>query len=131
MNNAIPIDLDLLERTIRDLTEVLDRLHKEREAIDSRINELSHRIDTLRGLLSKITTRSGGKKRRLRKGQGDAVVSELFDSLHRDKGFSMVEIKEQTGIPLSSVSRILRRSSAYTEGEDRLWRKKGLGEKTG
>ena len=115
---------DLLEDTICDLEDTIDRLSRERADLDSRLTDVKSRCDEWREILAQVS-RNGTTttpRRRARKGENLCRINELFNKVGPSAKFSMADIARKTGIPWSSVRNELNRAtSRFGEDTDGFW----------
>lgn len=120
----VEIDQLMLEQTVNDLVHSLECLTKERDALNQRISESQSRVEALKLKLAQAVKNGGNEKGRRRKGESDRAIAELISS-NPEKGFTLSEISEQTGIPVTSAQRALKRAGdKFETGSDNLWRVK-------
>ena len=122
--DTITIDRQTLEDTICDLSASKELLTRERDSIDNRIKALGERIVALQAKLDQAGRNSSGKGARLRKGEGIVAILKVLNGPD-GLGMSQAQIAEKTGIPGSTVFRILKKNEdKFVAGPDNLWRKK-------
>jgi len=126
--DTIAIDRQTLEDTICDLASSKDLLSRERDNMDARIKALGERIAGLQAKLEQAGRNSPGKGTRLRKGEGLSAILKMLNG-PEGIGMSQAQIAEKTGIPGSTVFRILKKqknADKFILGLDNLWRKKAV-----
>jgi hypothetical protein len=115
----------LLEGTIRDLEETMERLGRERAELDQRLSDVRARRDEWRAILARVSKNGGtAKRRRAKKGENLRRISALYGELDAGIGLSMPEIEKRTGIPWSSVRNELQREGAPFIERDGSWFRK-------
>ncbi|MBU0717395.1 MAG: hypothetical protein KJ749_04030 [Planctomycetes bacterium] len=115
---------ELIEGTIRDLTETIERLTQQRADIDDRLSQVKARRDEWKAVLARVSDEngSGTRHRRAKKGENLRKIKALYDELGPGEGLSMAEVARRSGIPWSSVRNELGRDGqGFREGEDGLW----------
>ncbi len=124
MDNMDP-QPDLLEGTIHDLEETMERLSGERAELDRRLSDVRARRDEWRAILAKVSKNGASvRRRRAKKGENLSKINALFDELGADSGLLMSDIAKRTGIPWSSVRNELQREGAPFVERDGYWLRK-------
>src|SRR5947209_7242112 len=105
-NESISIDRQILEDTIRDLSESESLLTREAQSIEARIKAIRDRVRTLQDKINQASKGAGSGNRRLRKGEGMAAILAVLNG-PEGLGMSQAQIAEKTAIPGSTIFRLL------------------------
>jgi chromosome segregation ATPase len=117
-------EVELLNGTLKDLSESIDRLKEQRDKLTAEIRAKEERLviwnARLGQLMNELEDPFGAKpKPRRRKGENLRAVRELL-ATNRDRGFSVTEVAEKLGIAWSSARRTLQKNPIFEERDD-LW----------
>ncbi len=116
-------DRELIQGTIQDLTDTIERLCEEHDALEERLTEVSSRRDEWQARLSAIADNGQGttKRRRARKGENLRTIQDFLVTLGPKANSTMAAIADETGIPWSSVRNELQREGAPFVEHDGCW----------
>jgi len=112
----------LIEGTISDLDEAIDRLQQEREGIETKIADIQQRREAWRVELRKLGNGfSASKKPRLRKGEAKRRIVELFEGLADGAGLSISDVAKGLNISWSSVRNVFKKEGTDFVERDGVW----------
>lgn len=114
-------EIELIEGTIRDIEEAIDRLKEQKKFIDE---ELREKGDRLLAWKTRLTALQSGQemvtKTKRRKGENLRAIMELF-AKQPGRGLSMSEVQHGLNISWSSVRAVLKNKKEIFFEKGDLW----------
>ena len=110
---TIEVSVDAVRELLPFLESKLERLDGEITGLQSDYDKTKIAIAELRARLNGNVSLPGleSKRQRLRKGQGEKIVSDLLKSLPEGHGIPIQEIVNKSGVSYSSVFRMLHKAN--------------------
>lgn len=114
---------DLIEGTMADIREALQRLEAQRGELDGQIREKRERLAAWQARLDRLPGPDSAARVRRSKGQNLRSILALYED--PTTALTIADITRRTQLPSSSVRATLKRSdSPFEEGSGGLWKVK-------
>jgi hypothetical protein len=120
---------ELVEGTIRDLANSIDRLNMDKQKLEEQlqsltlqISQLVGRMETWKQIHSKMIASAPPKRRK--RGEGKQSILEILEVLPQGKYLTVGEIASTASMPWSSVRNVIQQCEPLLESDGKGWRLK-------